>query len=118
MHTALKYGAPMAKHLEDVVLGGETARHGQVGSPLTPGGQPFRALVRHGLQVEGGYAPLLHHAPRAHAGAAARAVDGHQVDPGLGRPLDGPRQFGIAVGARLEGDALDPQAAAQLLDRT
>ena len=65
--------------------------------------------------LDGRDAPLVHHPPGAHARAAAGAVDGQQVELGLGGVLDRPGQVGRPVGAGLEEDALGP-GLAQLLD--
>ena len=116
MQTALVCGAPMREDLEDVVLGREAAGDGDVGDVGALGAQTLDELVGHALQVEGGNAPLLHHAPRAHAGAAGGAVDREQVDLGVADAhLMAMASSRMRVGAGLERDALGAQVA-QALD--
>ena len=101
--------------LEDAVFAAEAAGKSDVRHPLALVGQLLAELVGGGMEVKAGHAPLLHHAPGAHAGAAGGAVDGQQVDFGPGAPLDGHGQLAQAVSAGLEGDALEAEVA-QALD--
>ncbi len=61
-----------------------------------------------------GHAPLLHHPPGAHAGAAGGAVDGQQVDLGLAAPLERHGQLAQPVGTGLQRDPLEAQLAQPL----
>ena len=70
-----------------------------------------QVLVQQALDVDGGDAPFVHHAPGAHAGAAAGAVHGEQVDLGLGGEFHRPGQVHGPVGPGLEGDALGADVA-------
>jgi hypothetical protein len=60
------------------------------------------------------HSPFVHHPPRTHAGSAAGAVDGQQVDPVL-RRVDCPGQIGRTVCSRLQEDVLRTRAP-KLLD--
>ncbi len=114
MQTALTNGAPRARALKmsSSLLKPPAKAMSGTRSPLAA--RLGRELGRGRMQVEAGHAPFLHHAPRAHAGAAGSAVDGQQVDLGLATPLDGHGQLAQAVRAGLQGDPLEAEVAQPL----
>ena len=97
------------QRLEDAIFAAEPAGKGDIGHSLAAVGQLLAELVGGGVEIEAGDTPLLHHAPGAHAGAAGRTVYGQQVDFGPRTPFDRHGQLAQAVGAGLEGNALEPE---------
>ncbi len=83
MQTALVCGAPSARTLNTWSSVEKPPAIAISGTKAPWRGELLEQLVGHALEVEGRDAPLLHHAPRAHAGAAGCAVDGEQVDLGV-----------------------------------
>ena len=61
---------------EDVIFASETTRKGQIRHLHAAVGQHLGVLVGAGMERERWHAPVFHHVPRAHAGTAARTIDG------------------------------------------
>ena len=102
------------QYFEHVILGRQTAADGQVGHIGTTSRQLLTQFVGHGLQVHGGYAPLDHHAPGAHARAAGGPVYGQEIYARIRGPLEGHSQFSYGVSPCLERDSLGPKTTQAL----
>ena len=83
---------------------GKSAGHGQVRHPQALGRQFVGKFYSQRLQVNCWNTPFVHHGPGAHSGAAGSAIDGEEVDLGLGAPAHCHSQFGHGVSACLEGN--------------
>ena len=112
----LDEGGAQGQAFEDMVFQGQAAGDGAVGHEFALLFEVVQVLVEQAFDVDGGDAPLVHHAPGAHAGAAAGAVHREQVDLGIGGEFHRPGQVHRPVGPGLEGDALGADVA-QVLHR-
>ena len=93
---------------------GEPSGHGQVRYTEALCRKFVGELDSERLQVKAGDTPLVHHGPGAHTGTARGAVDGEEVDLGLGTPAHGHCKLDHGVGAGLEGDPLEPDLSKAL----
>jgi hypothetical protein len=102
----LDIGRAQSETLENLVLHGEAAGHGHAGDVRAFLLQLLQVLAQQRVQLDSGHAPLVHHAPRAHAGAASGRVHGEQIEFGQRGKLHRPRQVGRTVGSGLQENVL------------
>ncbi len=104
---------PQGKGLKDMILERDPSRNGAAGNKSTFFGQPSQKSIQETFNLDRGDTPFIHHPPRAHPGTAPRAVDGEEIDFGIGCTLNGPGEVSRAVGSCLEGNVFGsdfPQA--------
>lgn len=102
----LNIGCAQGESFEDLVLEGDPARDHQVGHVLAARRQPVHVLTGQGQHFDGRNAPLVHHAPWAHAGAATRGIHGENVNLGHRRILDRAGKVRRPVSAGLQEHVL------------
>src|SRR5450759_383072 len=93
---------PERDSLHYLVFKGDTSRKDHRGYILALLCEVVDVLISQAAQLDGRYTPLVHHAPRAHACAAAGTIDREHVYPVVGRVPDRPREVHRAIGAGLE----------------
>ena len=84
MPTSFTKGAPRARALENLIFKGESAADRQRRDIFFLSSGSRCILIEKRMQFHRGDSPFVHHAPRAHPGAAAGPVDGEQVQLVLG----------------------------------